>query len=121
MDGERCRIVFFLLEPNFVIINTRLTGGMTYIIRLKQQQDWQALEHASNDMKRDLNMLLAAFQKLGLKFAAKDKNDEKTMIMAALKQRGEALRVVSEEMKIDRELCMAAVAQDGKALQWAGE
>ena len=63
---------FFLLEPNFVIINTRLTGGMTYIIRFKQQQDWLALEWAS------------------------------------------------KEMQGDRELCMAAVAQDGKALQWEG-
>ena len=50
-------------------------------------QDWRALEHAPNDMKRDLNMLLAAFQKPGLKFAAKDNNDEKTMIMATLKLR----------------------------------
>merc|ERR1712125_87662 len=75
-------------------------------------------------MKRDLNMLMAAFQKLGLKFAAKDINDEKTMIMAALTQKGEALRVarvVSEEMKGDRELCMAAVAQNWRALEWASQ
>ena len=51
---------FFLLEPNFVIINTRLTGGMTYIIRLKQQQNWQALQWASEEMKGDRELCMAA-------------------------------------------------------------
>jgi hypothetical protein len=34
---------------------------------------------------------------------------------------GMALQWASEEMRGDRELCMAAVTQDGKALQWAGQ
>ena len=51
---------FFLLEPNFVIINTRLTGGMTYIIRLKQQQDGRALKWASQEMKDDRELCMAA-------------------------------------------------------------
>ena len=41
--------------------------------------------------------------------------------MAAVAQDGKALQWAGEEMKGDRELCMAAVAQDGKALQWASE
>ena len=36
-------------------------------------------------------------------------------------QDGKALQWASEEMKGDRELCMAAVTQDGKTLQWASE
>ena len=53
---------FFLLEPNFVIINTRLTGGMTYIIRLKQQQNWQALQWASEGMKGDRELCMATIK-----------------------------------------------------------
>ena len=36
-------------------------------------------------------------------------------------QDGKALQWVGEEMKCDRELCMAAVTQDGRALEWAGQ
>ena len=79
---------FFLLEPNFVIINTRLTGGMTYIIRFKQQQDGRALEWTSQEMKGD-----------------------RELCTAAVAQDWRALQHASEEMKGDRELCMAAVAQ----------
>ena len=38
--------------------------------------------------------------------------------MAAVAQNGEALQWASEGMKGDRELCMAAVAQNGHALEY---
>ena len=56
---------FFLLEPNFVIINTRLTGGMTYIIRLKQQQNGLALQFVSDEMKADRELCTAVVAKNG--------------------------------------------------------
>ena len=40
---------------------------------------------------------------------------------ASTNQNGLSLRWVSEEMKGDRELCMAAVAQDGLALEFVSE
>ena len=39
---------------------------------------------------------------------------------AAVAQDGKALQWASEEMKGDRELCMAAVAQNWRALEWGG-
>ena len=46
------------------------------------------------------------------------------MMLTVLGDRGkacEALRDASEELKGDRELCTAAVAQDGKALAYVAE
>ena len=40
---------------------------------------------------------------------------DRELCMAAFAQDGKALRWAGEEMKGDRELCMAAVAQDWKA------
>ena len=39
---------------------------------------------------------------------------DRELCTAAVAQNGMALQWASEEMKGDRELCMAAVAQDGK-------
>ena len=38
---------------------------------------------------------------------------DRELCMAAVAQNGEALEWASDEMKGDRELCIAAVAQDG--------
>ena len=46
---------------------------------------------------------------------------DRELCMAAVAQDWRALEWASEEMKGDRELCTAAVAQDGKALQWVSE
>ena len=42
-------------------------------------------------------------------------SEEKMRTMVSLRTGEKELRELSEEMKGDRELCMAAVAQDGKA------
>ena len=54
------------------------------------------------------------------KYATKEVQQEeniKAVVMEAIKQNWMSLKEVSEEMKGDRELCMAAVAQDGDALK----
>ena len=48
-------------------------------------------------------------------------SEDKIRTMVSLRTGEEELRNLSEEMKGDRELCMAAVAQDGRALEWASE
>ena len=70
----------------------RGTGSATdlskSIYSLKEhQQDEQALQHCSEEMKGD-----------------------RELCTAAVAQNGLALEFVSQEMKGDRELCMAAVA-----------
>ena len=42
---------------------------------LEQQQDWQALEWASEEMKGDKEILLAAYQQMGLTFTPEDKTN----------------------------------------------
>ena len=59
----------------------------------QQQQDGQALQWASEEMKGD-----------------------RELCMAAVAQNGLALKWASEEMKGDRGLCTAAVAQDGRGV-----
>ena len=53
--------------------------------------------------------------------AAELQNDLKIRTIANVRKNGHLLKDAPEEMKGDRELCMAAVAQDWKALEWAGE
>merc|ERR1711879_160494 len=52
--------------------------------------------------------------------APEEMNGDRDLCMAAVTQNGMQLKDVPEEMKGDRELCMAAVAQDGHAIQFIG-
>ena len=77
----------------------------------QQQQDWQALKWASEEMKLDREIIGVA---TGVKAEAlQGASDEKIRTMVSLRTGGKELRNLSEEMKGDRELCMAAVAQNG--------
>ena len=69
------------------------------IVKLAVAQNGQALKHASNELKGD-----------------------RTIVLAAVSQRGQAWRALSyasPEMKRDREVVTAAVQQNGSALQFA--
>ncbi len=48
-------------------------------------------------------------------------NWEKDMVLAAVKQNGEALRYASTELQGDKEVVLAAVAQDGDAFEYASK
>jgi hypothetical protein len=61
-----------------------------------KQNGW-ALEYASEELKRD-----------------------REVVMEAVKQEGTALQYASEELRGDREVVLEAVKQDGWALQYAG-
>merc|ERR1719258_911971 len=55
---------------------------------------------------------------LALKEAPEEMKGDRELCMAAVTQNWQALQWASEEMKGDRELCTAAVAQNGEALQY---
>ena len=46
---------------------------------------------------------------------------DKEVVLAAVKQHGEALEYADESLKKDKEVVLAAVAQDGEALTYADE
>ena len=56
-----------------------------------------------------------------LKITDEQMNDTKSRWLAAVRQKGLALRAAPEEMKGDRELCTAAVAEDGRTLEFASQ
>jgi len=53
--------------------------------------------------------------------ASEDMKGDRELCMAAVAQDWRALQYASEELKGDRELCMAAVAQNGRALEFASQ
>ena len=62
----------------------------------------KALEHASEDMKADRDIVLAAFQQMGLTFTDKEKKTTRSLVLAAVKQSGNAFEHASEEMTIGK-------------------
>merc|ERR1712167_367648 len=85
-------------------------------------QDGQALQWASEEMKGDRELCMAAVAQdwcahlYASKEAQKD-NDIRAAVMGVVQKDCYKLGQASEEMKGDRELCMAAVAQTSRALQ----
>ena len=65
-------------------------------------------------MKNDAAIVMAAMQQIGLKFTDDQTNDIKTIVVAAVRQRGEVLRYMSQEMKNDATIVRAALQQDGR-------
>ena len=64
-------------------------------------QNWRAHKYATREIQME--------------------KDIKAVVMTAIKGNWRLLKEASEEMKGDRELCTAAVTQDGKVLRWASE
>merc|ERR1711879_522259 len=82
-------------------------------------QDGYALKWVSEEMKLDREIIGVA---TGVKAEAlQGASDEKIRTMVSLRIGEKKLRDLSEEMKGDRELCMAAVAKDKFELEYAGE
>ena len=83
-------------------------------------QDWRALQYASEEMKGDRELCMAAVAQdwRALQWARDEVKGDRELCTAAVAQDGRALEHVSEEIKCDRELCMAAVTQNGHACQY---
>merc|ERR1712087_778461 len=82
--------------------------------------DGKVLEFASNELKNDKEILLAACEQIGLIFTAEERLDIRSIVLAAVTQEWRILQLVSQEMKGDRELCTAAVAKM-RSFYWSDE
>ena len=87
------------------------------------ERDGLALQHASEELKGDREVVMAALKQNGyaLQHASEELKGDREVVMAAVKQNGYALRQACEELKGDREVIMAAVKQNGNALFYASE
>ena len=81
------------LELSLYIRSTAAIEALEAVIK-----DGRALEHASEELKHD-----------------------REVVMEAVKQNGQALEYASEELQRDREVVMEAVKQKGNALEYASE
>ena len=66
-----------------------------------------------------VNYVLEAVKKQGmnLEYASEEMKRDREVCLAAVAQNVGAIEYASKEMKNDREVCLAAVAQEGNALQ----
>ena len=84
-------------------------------------QKGDALQFASEELKNDREIVMAAMVKLYHNLKLGRVNTLKEVVMAAVTQNGDALRYASNELENDKEIVMAAVAQKGRALEYASE
>ena len=79
-----------------------------------KQHGW-ALEYASEKLQNDKEIVLAAVKQSGyaLKYAANEFKNDKNVVLAAVKQNGDALEF-APELQGDRDVAFAAIWQGGE-------
>ena len=84
-------------------------------------QDGFDLEFASEELRADRQVVLAAVKQFGnaLEYASKELRADREIVLAAVKRNGWALRFASKELRADRQFVLAAVKAGGDALQFA--
>jgi len=87
------------------------------------KKDGWALTYASEELRTDREFVLAAVKHVGsaLNYASKELRADRNVVLAAVKQSGWALKFASEDLRADREVVLAAVKQDGLALKFASK
>jgi len=77
------------------------------------RQNVYALQYASNKLKADKEVVLAAVKQNGLALenASNELNADKQVVLAAVEKDGMALEFASNEMKTDKEVVFAAMKQ----------
>ena len=87
------------------------------------QQDGGALYYASNELKKDREVVLVAVKQYGeaLKFASNELKKDREVVLAAVKQDGLALLFASDELRADKDVVLAAVKKHGLALKHASD
>jgi hypothetical protein len=82
----------------------------------------EAFQNASDDLKRDRDVVLEAVKKNGevLRYA-RAMNDYREIVLEAVKRDPVALEYASDELKNDREIVRVAVEKDGLALLYASD
>jgi len=100
----------------------RLQNDINIVLLAVNLNKW-ALEFASDNLKEDIAVFYRAFstkkQIKGQK--TKDVNNIKEIIIQLVKQDGMILKCLSENFKNDKEVVCAAIAQNAKAINFAGD
>jgi len=101
-------------------INTDKTEALAAV-----KDDGWALEHVSDELRADKEVVMAAVQKqdMGsmLMYASEELKADKELVMAAVKSDGGALLYASDELKADKELVMEAVKSGDDVLMHASD
>ena len=93
-----------------VVLLAEVQDGLAYDL---------ALQCASNELRSDREIVLAAVRQSGLVlyYAANELRSDREIVLAAVRQNGLALEHASDKLRSDREIVLAAVRQNGLALQ----
>jgi len=92
------------------------------IVELAVAQNGVSLVHASEAMRRNRGIVMAAVKsnpRMGLKHASPIMKDDVEVVMAAVKSNGRALRYASERMKGEIDVVVAAVRENDSAMMYA--
>jgi hypothetical protein len=93
------------------------------IVLAAMQQNGDALQYASKELKADTEFMLAAVKQNGpsLWYASEELKDDREIVLAAVQQDVSALQFASEILKADNLFILEALQQDGLALAYASE
>ncbi len=81
------------------------------------------LQHAREELQNNKMVVLEAVKKRGsnLEFASEELKTDREFVLEAVKKNGWALQFANEQLRGDREVVLEAVRQNGAALQFASE
>ena len=81
-----------------------------------QQQNGMVLRYASDTLKNDRDVVLAAVQHYGmvLHYASANLRNDQDIVLAAVQQHGDALQYASDGLRNDQGVVLVAVQQHGK-------
>ena len=98
------------------------------VVLFAVSNDGKALEYASDELKADKEVVMRAISCEGLdkysyciKYALKEFNPSKEMVIAIVSKLGDALKYASDTFKADKEAVLAAISNKGSALEYASE
>jgi hypothetical protein len=119
------KICAFLLDSTqqfcFNIINRNYHNKQNLFIIV--QQNGLALEYASDDLKNDREVVLAAVQQngLALEYASDDLKNDREVVLAAVQQDGFALEYASTNLQDDKEVVNIASQQNPFSTEHASD
>ena len=87
------------------------------------KNDFNLLKYASETLKNDKEVALAAVKKDGyaIIYLPEELKKDKEIVLEAIKSNGKTFKYASEELRNDRKFVLKAVKEDGEALMYASE
>jgi len=92
--------------------------------RTKVFRDWQRLSHAPLSVRADRKVVQDAIQAswgLALCYASPELQADRSIVLQAVRYRGEALRYASADLRDDKDVVLEAVGQSWRAFEYASE